>query len=181
VEVVRALDQGAQDVVTALRCPWLDAANVAATHLGDWPVVATATLAAVLVLLKQRRIRTGLIVAAAASAGFGLAEGIKYLVDRPRPNGLHLVELPPTPSFPSGHALESTAAYGTLALLAARRLRRRWPRIIVMAVGLAVPLLVGFSRIYLGVHYFTDALGGWAGGLALALLAFWADTRWGGE
>ena len=88
------------------------------------------------------------------------------------------VDLPPSPSFPSGHALESTAVYGGLALTLGRRLRRRCPRAVVFALGVALPLLIGFSRVYLSVHYLTDVLAGWAAGLALALLAGWADRRW---
>jgi undecaprenyl-diphosphatase len=68
--------------------------------------------------------------------------------------------------------------YGALALTVGRRLRARWLRGLVLVFGLGLPLLIGFSRIYLGVHYFTDVLGGWVTGLALALLAGWADAHW---
>jgi undecaprenyl-diphosphatase len=68
--------------------------------------------------------------------------------------------------------------YGALALTIGRRLRSRWLRVLALVFGLGLPLLIGFSRIYLGVHYFTDVLGGWVAGLTLALLAGWADMRW---
>ena len=77
--------------------------------------------------------------------------------------------------------MDSTAAYASLGLIAGRRLRRRWLRILALLLGLALPLLVGFSRVYLGVHFFTDVLAGWGIGLALALLAAWADRRWEGR
>jgi undecaprenyl-diphosphatase len=68
--------------------------------------------------------------------------------------------------------------YGALALTVGRRLRPRWLRGLALVFGLGLPLLIGFSRVYLGVHYFTDVLAGWVVGLLLALLAGWADMRW---
>jgi undecaprenyl-diphosphatase len=121
-------------------------------------------------------------IAAAVAAGFLYANGVKALVGRPRPDvPWRLIALPTSSSFPSGHAADSMTAYASLALIAGRRLRRRWLRVLALVLGLALPLLVGFTRVYLGVHYGTDVLAGWAGGLTLALLAAWVDRRWGGS
>jgi undecaprenyl-diphosphatase len=87
------------------------------------------------------------------------------------------VALPESPSFPSGHSLESAAVYGALGLLTARRLRRRAARAGAAAGGFLLAALVGVSRVYLGVHYATDVLAGWAAGTALALAAWWIDGR----
>ena len=110
---------------------------------------------------------------------FLIAEVSKDVVNRKRPDvPWRIVALPKTPSFPSGHALDSMALYGAAALTIGRRLRSRWLRVFALLFGLGLPLLIGFSRVYLGVHFFTDVLGGWVIGLVLALLAGWADLRW---
>jgi undecaprenyl-diphosphatase len=184
VNVVEWLDGSAASVVAPLHRPWLNSGLIAATHLGDGAVAAGVAALFVVLLLLLRRWRPALCIAAAVAAGFLLAEGVKDVVGRPRPDVAWRpaeYPLPKTPSFPSGHAVDSTVAYASLGLIAGRRLRRRWLRVLALVLGLALPLLVGFTRVYLGVHYFTDVLAGWGVGLTLALLAAWADRRWGGS
>ncbi len=159
------------------------AANVAMkffTHLGDpKTVIAVVAIATILFFLAGRR-RTALVMLLASVLGLGIAESVKRLVRRERPDvAWKLIDRPHTPSFPSGHSLNSMAIYGTLALLAARPLRRRAVRGLIVATGFMLPLLIGVSRPYLGVHYPSDVLAGWTAGLACALLALWADRRWG--
>ena len=181
MNIVEWLDSGAGSVVASLHRPWLDSTLIAATHLGEGAVTVSVAALFVVVLLLLRRWKPALCIAAAVAAGFLLADGVKDLVRRPRPDvPWRLVPLPTSYSFPSSHATNSMAAYASLGLIAGRRLRRRWPRILALVLGLALPLLVGFSRVYLGVHYFTDVLCGWAIGLTLALLAAWGDWRWEG-
>ena len=182
VDFVRQLDQAARDFVPRLHSPWQNPLFIDITYLGDRIFLAVVVVAAILALLLRRLRRTALIVVLAALAGMPLSDGVKLLVHRPRPDvPWRLIDLPTSPSFPSGHALESTIVYGGLALTAGRRLRRRGMRAAAFVLGGALPLLIGFSRVYLGVHYFTDVLAGWAAGLAVVLLAAWADRRWGGD
>jgi undecaprenyl-diphosphatase len=178
VNAVEWLDRGTENLLAGLHQPWLDALLTAVTWLGDRIVLAIVVLAAVAVLLARRLRRAAFILMLTALAGFPLSEGVKVLMHRQRPDvPWRVITLPSSWSFPSGHALESTAVYGTLALVVGRRLRaRRW-RAAVFALGVALPLLIGFSRVYLGVHYLSDVLAGWAGGLILVLLAAWADRR----
>jgi membrane-associated phospholipid phosphatase len=115
------------------------------------------------------------LVALAATVSFALASWlnalIKALVGRSRPPhemGLHaIVGVPGSPSFPSGHAMSAFAVAAAIALLAPRL---RWP-------VLALAALIGFSRVYLGVHFWLDVLAGAALGLAVALLASAAFRR----
>jgi undecaprenyl-diphosphatase len=178
--LLTAIDGPVQDAVGRLQQPGLGAFLEAATHLGDGPVIVAVTLPAVVVFraLRRGRGRPGLVLAAVVALSFVVTSVLKELIDRERPEAAwRHIALPETPSFPSGHALESTTAYGSLALLVGRRLRRRAARVAVVAVGFALAALIGFSRVYLGVHYCTDVLAGWGVGALLALTAWWIDRR----
>ena len=98
------------------------------------------------------------------------------LFDRTRPDVVpHLVEVS-SASFPSGHSMLSMTTYLTLgALLAEVQTERRF-RIYVLAWAVALALLVGWSRVFLGVHWPTDVLAGWTAGAAWALLC-WAVAQ----
>jgi undecaprenyl-diphosphatase len=80
-------------------------------------------------------------------------------------------------SFPSGHALVSTAAYAALGAIGANLLRDRRLKIYVMTLAALVPIGVGLSRVYLGVHYPSDVLAGWAVGFVWAVVC-WKLTRY---
>jgi undecaprenyl-diphosphatase len=177
--------------------PWLDSFMKAITVLGDQFVMAGVVLAAFAVLLlfavaAMRRhpgppqplaawqVRTGLCLLLCACLAAGLSEGVKHVVKRVRPDvGFAVVQRPNSGSFPSGHATLSMAIYGALALAAARHLTRRSHRILVLTAAGILILLIGTSRMYLGVHYVTDVVGGWLAGGACALLFLWLDQRWG--
>ena len=110
------------------------------------------------------RSKAGVVVAAPAVGG--LFSGIvKALYGRPRPPGAALLN-DQTYSFPSGHAATSAAVVVTLCYVLARERIISWPTAIV--VGGAVPLVVGLTRLFLDVHWITDVVGGWAGGLFVA-------------
>ena len=82
-----------------------------------------------------------------------------------------------TPSFPSGHTMMSTVTYLTLGAFMARELRSRTLKRYVMLLALVVSVLVGMTRIYLGVHWPSDVLAGWSFGAAWALLCWTAAER----
>jgi membrane protein DedA with SNARE-associated domain/membrane-associated phospholipid phosphatase len=94
---------------------------------------------------------------------------LKVLVRRPRPglvgvHGLGTVHGLASWSFPSGHAMVSLVAYGMLAYLSILAARRSWPSWLAVGVAAVVVLAIGFSRLYIGVHYFSDVVGGYAAG-----------------
>lgn len=179
MERVQAADEGMLFWFENHHRPWLSTVMKGLTHAGDrWTLVAVL-LAATAALLFAGRRRTAVIVLMASALGFGIALSVKHTVKRQRPDvAWRQGVLPSEPSFPSGHALNSMAIYGALGLTEARR-RRAALRGLLIALGLGLPILIGLSRPYRGVHYPTDVLAGWTAGLACALLAYWADRRWG--
>lgn len=108
---------------------------------------------------------------------------LKHWIARPRPELVpHLVQVT-NASFPSGHAMISSAIYLTLALMLAEGIeadgwRGRAGRAAVVAFFSAIAVLIGMSRVYLGVHWPSDVLAGWCFGTAWALLVWIGDRRW---
>jgi undecaprenyl-diphosphatase len=151
---------------------WVRDAALDITALGGGWVLGLVVLAIVGFLALQGLHRTSLFVAVAAIGGWVLNAGLKELFQRPRPDVVpHLREVL-TLSFPSGHAMTSAAVYLTLGALLMRIAARRATKIYCMAMAMLVTVLVGSSRVYLGVHYPTDVLAGWLVGLSWALLCW---------
>ena len=149
---------------------WLRRTAEDVTALGGIPVLALVTLAVCGFLLLVRRYRTLLLVLGATLGGAGANVLLKQFFARPRPSVVpHLTEVV-SQSFPSGHAMLSATVYLTLGALLGQLAERKRLKIYVLAVSLLLPFLVGLTRVYLGVHYPTDVLGGWVAGLAWALL-----------
>jgi membrane-associated phospholipid phosphatase len=218
----------------------LDKVMLGLTYLGDRGVLIGVVVAAALVLFLRNERRTALLLVVALGLAFGTSEGVKRLVDRPRPNVANPV-VPPlykltdkalaslqtagmpeavlaklTPlkgktlegkafldeltkvldkkeqdryqdvildqtsiddSFPSSHALLSMTVYGCVAVVLLRRQKKVRLRLLIGAAAVILILVVGFSRLYLCVHFATDVLGGWCAGFAFVMLFLWADRR----
>jgi len=139
-------------------------ALAAISRLGDGETLAVLGFIGAVGLAVARR-RTILIGWVAALAGaFLLDATLKPLFQRVRPEGASDVLGSMTWSFPSGHALSSLIAYGMLAYLAVAFFRSRLARAAVIAGAAVLVLAIGLSRLYLGVHYFTDVVAGFAAG-----------------
>lgn len=138
---------------------WLDGVMRFVTFLGYyWVVIPLLVLAAYAFYRKGRTISAALLVVATLG-GMVLTSVLKNVFERARPDLFESAYVESSYSFPSGHATMAVGFYGTLTLLAAWRLRglRRWT---VVLGGLVLVFLIGFSRLYLGVHYPTDVLAG---------------------
>jgi membrane-associated phospholipid phosphatase len=107
-----------------------------------------------------RRWREPMLVAVAVAGEVGIFLVVTLLVDRERPPVRQLDEAPPTSSFPSGHTAAAIALYGALAVLASERARSALVRRLVVAAAVVIPLLVAASRMYRGMHFLSDVLGG---------------------
>jgi undecaprenyl-diphosphatase len=154
--------------------PWLEEAAVELTALGGVTLIALTVMAVAGFLLAARRIGPALYLIASVGTGTMLSQGLKSLYDRPRPDIAPHLDVIHTASFPSGHALVTTVCYLTLGAIIVGMVESRRVRAYVMIVAIAVSVLVGLSRIYLGVHWPSDVAAGWALGTAWAVLSLLA-------
>jgi undecaprenyl-diphosphatase len=161
------------DVSKVLGPRWLRGSMRDITALGGATVLVLVSLAVVVYLALRRQYHALALVLAAIIGGRLLNVALKALFDRPRPDVLfHLTEVN-SPSFPSGHAMDSAVIYLTLAALLTRLVKTRVPKMYFIAIAMCATFLIGVSRVYLGVHYPSDVLAGWMAGLAWAVLC-WA-------
>ncbi len=152
------------------RTPWLTVVAVDLTALGSVTlVVLVSTIALCVLLLLKDRVGALQLVAASVGAGI-LTTTIKNYIDRPRPEVVTQLIQVSGFSYPSGHSLAAASLYLTVAILVCRHLQRTGHQIAILAMTVGIILLVGTSRIYLGVHYPSDVASGISLGTAWALL-----------
>jgi undecaprenyl-diphosphatase len=156
---------------------WIEELMRDVTGLGSTGVLTFVTLAAAGFLALDRKSHAALFVVAAVGGGMLLSTLLKMGFDRPRPDLVPHGALVYTASFPSGHATLSAVVYLTLGALLARVQPRFVLKLYLLGLAILLTVTVGVSRVYLGVHWPTDVLAGWAVGAAWALLC-WAAALW---
>lgn len=156
---------------------WLQTAARDVTSLGGTAVLTLITAAVLGFLALKRQWRAALFVFASISLGSGVSFVIKALVQRARPSFASAVAETQTYSFPSGHAFLSAVTFLTLGALIARMESEAKVKLYILAVAIAITVLVGLSRVYLGVHWPADVLAGWCAGSAWAILCWLAADR----
>lgn len=167
--VLRRL-RSADDPAVPIGPPWLLGAAREVTALGSSTVLLLVIWSVAGYLWLERRYGLLVLVLVSTYGGMALSTGLKEWFGRPRPSVVpHLVAVG-SPSFPSGHSLVSAVVYLTLGALLARAAADRLTRMYFVALAAALTGLIGVSRVYVGVHYPTDVLGGWIFGLVWALL-----------
>ena len=139
------------------------------THLGDPIIVTSITI--LLVIIPKTRKKVGYPMAAAVIVSEALNLILKEIFARERPNILQLVN-ETTYSFPSGHAMINTTVYTMLGIFAIKYIRRKKIKISVIIMCIIMPLIISFSRVYLGVHYAGDVLGGMLLGFAVTVFIY---------
>jgi len=169
------------DPANPLGPSWVEFLARDLTALGGTAVLVLLTLAALGFLLLSRRWGAAVFLTLSMIGGTVLSSALKSIFDRPRPDLVpHAVEVS-SASFPSGHAMLSAVAYLTLGALIAEVMPQPRFRIYLLLWAVFLTLLVGTTRVYLGVHWPTDVLAGWCIGAAWALLcasvAYWMQRR----
>jgi membrane-associated phospholipid phosphatase len=176
------LDTWLANALHANLVPSATAAFATVTALGSTASLALVASAAAALLVRRGRYGDAALLVVVFAGAQLLTWVLKAIFERPRPAFDDPVATASWFSFPSGHALSSIALYGALAYV----LFGRWRSTAVRAAGFAAAALlvagIGFSRLYLGVHYLTDVLAGYSAGLALLLLAIAIlNTAWRGR
>ena len=176
-----------ESLIRALRNPadpsdpigpeWLEEVGRDLTALGGVAVLSLLTVAVVGFLLIRRTYHAVGFVLIATVGGLVLSLLLKRSFARPRPELVSHLSAVYTSSFPSGHSMLSAVVYLTLGALLARLVEGPALKIYIILVAMLLTLLVGVSRVYMGVHYPTDVLAGWSVGLSWAILCWLVARR----
>ncbi|MGA7297913.1 MAG: phosphatase PAP2 family protein, partial [Rhodanobacteraceae bacterium] len=169
------------DLSDPLGPAWVEELARDFTALGGIAILTFLVLAVAGFLWLRRQRRSAWFLLLSVATGIVLSQLLKSAFDRPRPDlvphGSHVY----TASFPSGHSMMAAIVYLTLAALLARTLSSWALKAYVMLLAIAAIVMVGISRVYLGVHWPTDVLAGWIVGavwaLACALVARVLELR----
>ncbi|MGW4674807.1 phosphatase PAP2 family protein [Streptomyces sp. NPDC004324] len=179
-EPLRRLDSGAARRLhaTALEHPaWTGTLRFLSDRVWDPVTLRSAVALLTLWLLYRRAWRLAAWSAVTAVAGGLIGLLVKTVVERARPSLADPVAHAPGFSFPSGHAMTATTSFAVLLLVLLPLVPRAW-RPPVWCLAVVSVLGVGFTRVALGVHWFSDVVGGWLLGLAVVASTAWAFEAW---
>lgn len=154
--------------VYAMRSAGLTTFFTAVTYLGNWQTVTSVCV--VLLILPQTRLGFGIPSSVSAILATLTQKALKLSFQRARPDlSLHLISQGGY-SFPSGHSFTVLIFYGMLIWLCRKHIKNRTAVNLITMLLCCLIALIGFSRIYLGVHFPTDVLGGWSLGLCMLMI-----------
>ena len=151
---------------------WMEDSLLDLTSIGGSTVLGLMVAAVTGFLVLQTRYRTAIVVVITSLGGEMLNAVMKHVFNRPRPSIVPHLRATFSTSFPSGHAMESAIVYLTLGAILMRAADSRLTKMYILAIAVLLTTLVGISRVYLGVHYPTDVIGGWIVGV------MWASVCW---
>lgn len=160
--------------------PWVQEMVRDVTAMGSFAFLGLLVAGVVIYLLLARMRGAAVLVLVSVLGGTLLSTILKMGYDRPRPD-LATMSHQFTASFPSGHAMLSAVTFLTLGAILAQLAPSRALRIYCIVAAMFLTLIVGVSRLYMGVHFPSDVLAGWCLGAAWALgcslVAFWLERR----
>ena len=148
------------------------------TALGGYGILSTITILVTTFLHLERRPARGHFIVVTVLAGYSLSMMLKAIIARPRPDIVPWLSHVHSSSFPSGHSMMSAVVYLSLGLMLSDLTSRRLVKTFVVVAPLTISALVGFSRVYMGVHYPTDVVAGWWLGISWSLACWLAVRRW---
>jgi undecaprenyl-diphosphatase len=156
---------------------WFEEAMRDVTALGGFTLLTVTVIVATLMLVFHDRKREAAVFALTVIAAQISSEVLKAFYDRPRPSLVAHGSYVYSQSFPSGHSALAAATFFTLATVVASVEAKKRTKALIYGLAVSFVAAVGISRVYLGVHWPTDVLGGWALGASWALLA-WIVLAW---
>jgi undecaprenyl-diphosphatase len=172
-------DRSLLSSLAAARTPLLTVMFRTATLGGEWWTVTAITISVVVALLIRGKREYAVLFAVAVSAAWLIESLTKILFRRARPPASNaLIRLPASYSFPSGHAFVSFVLFALLVYMGLRLVHGVLARLVLAATALVAVLLVGVSRVYLGVHWPSDVLGSWLFAAAWLSLCLGVFTVW---
>lgn len=166
----RHFDEVTRAAIHQFASPVLTTIMRGLSFVGSTLALTIASIAVVVCLAMRKLGREAKLFALTMLGGALLNTILKLAFKRTRPVPFFNLSTPETYSFPSGHSLMSACFFGALAALLTARIKSRRLRIIIWIVATAMFLLIGLSRIYLGVHYTTDVIAGFAAALIWVLM-----------
>ncbi len=172
-------DFAVQAWVHAWSNPWLTHVMLALTWVGAIKIFATALALSMVYLALRGDDHSAVLLGGAITSAFALNEALKQHFHRARPLVPWSIGDQHTFSFPSGHSLFSVVLYGTLAYIALHDAASVRRHITILVLAILMPLGIGISRIYLGMHYPTDVAAGWLTGALWLGAVLMIDRAWG--
>jgi len=181
------LDHFDESVVRSMRQPddamqprgpdWFNEMARDITAMGGYTILLIIILGVSGFLWLNKKYYAMWFLIAATITGYLFMMSLKVIMDRPRPDFVSQLSHTHSASFPSGHSMMAAIVYLTCGALLTRMSEKRRIKFYFLAVPMLITLLVGMSRVYMGVHFPTDVLAGWTAGLVWAT-ACWLMARW---
>ncbi len=165
------------DLATPIGPPWLLQSAIDISALGGFTVLCLAGVATLIFLFAFGKRSEALLLGGSLIGASSINALLKIFLHRARPEIVpHLAHVS-SASFPSGHAMTSAAVYLTLGVMVAQTQESRWARAYLLSFAVLLVLLIGCSRVFLGVHWPSDVLAGWCFGAIWALCMFAINAR----
>ncbi len=169
-DFITSLDQNVHDLVLTQRGDTRSGTFLFFTYLANWEIVASLSIVILALMILARKVRAAWFFVLALLASQLSSSLLKHLLERNRPDPVNALIEQGGYSFPSGHALGAFVFYGIIGYFLYFFAARQYQKIAAVLSSLAIILLIGISRLYLGVHWLSDVIAGWLMGAAILLV-----------